>query len=121
MKTFLYFAYGSKMAELAEAHVRCLGPARLNDHRLAFTRLSERWGAGAADIVPASGMCLWGALFEVDEAMLRRLDQEEGEGKAYNRIEVKARCNSEVYDALAYEVIESTFRRSAPPTSTLTY
>jgi gamma-glutamylcyclotransferase (GGCT)/AIG2-like uncharacterized protein YtfP len=87
--TVFYFAYASNMAAETMARLcpghRFAGAAELPDHRLAFTRRSVRTGTGVADIVPVAGRSVWGALYEVDEAMLARLDEKEGNGWAYER------------------------------------
>jgi gamma-glutamylcyclotransferase len=106
----LYFAYGSNMAS-AEMETWCpegrfLGPARLDGHRLAFTRRSIRWGGGAADAVPGPGDEVWGALYETPEHALARLDGKEGEGFAYRRAEVEVVLGDERRRAVAYQVID---------------
>jgi gamma-glutamylcyclotransferase len=103
----LLFAYGSNMAG-AEMEAWCpehrfVGSARLDGFRLELRRRSIRWGGGAADIVPAPGESVWGALYEVADGELDRLDRKEGEGFAYRRIEVEL---ADGQRASAYEVID---------------
>jgi gamma-glutamylcyclotransferase (GGCT)/AIG2-like uncharacterized protein YtfP len=107
----LYFAYGSNMASAQ------IGPgpgfvraARLDGYRLALTRRSIRWQAGVLDIVPAAGSEVWGALYELAEDELERIDAKEGAGFAYQRIEVKLGDEH----AVAYEVIHKE-PRDVPP------
>ena len=74
----LYFAYGSNMG-LSVFRERCqhavqVGIARVDDHRLGFTRYSKKRGGGVADLVPASGSVVWGAIFDLT------LDEAEGVG-----------------------------------------
>jgi gamma-glutamylcyclotransferase (GGCT)/AIG2-like uncharacterized protein YtfP len=106
----LYFAYGTNMAGAEMAawcpEARFLGPARLADYRLALTRRSIRWGGGAADVVAAQGDEVWGALYELPEAALERLDAKEGAGFAYRRIEVEVATEGQAHRAVAYEVGE---------------
>ena len=105
----LYFAYGSTMADLREQPNECnfLGPARLADYRLAFTRDSRTWQAGAADVVRAPGMCVWGALYHISSRFLETtLDPREGEGVAYRRMEVSVEQGGRDYSALIYVVVE---------------
>lgn len=92
-----YFAYGSNMAS-AEGFVRT---ARLDGYRLGLTRRSIRWKAGVLDIVAAAGRHVWGALYEVPD--LARLDEREGAGFAYRRVEVELDQGER---AIAYEVID---------------
>lgn len=104
-----YFAYGSNMADLLQQPpgVKFLGPARLADYRLAFTRDSQRWQAGAADVVPAAGMFVWGALYEVSTEFLEKtLDPREGAGFAYRRIELPLERDGQELSALTYEVVD---------------
>lgn len=78
----LYFAYGSNMnwPQMKERcpSARFVGAASLRDHRLAFTRRSIKRRCGVADVVPAEGQVVWGAVFEVDGGDIGRLDAAEG-------------------------------------------
>lgn len=100
-----YFAYGSNMAS-ADGFIR---PARLDGHRLALTRRSIRWQAGVLDIVVAEGRHVWGALYEVPD--LARLDEREGAGFAYRRVDVELDLGER---AVAYEVIDKETVEVAP-------
>jgi len=77
-----YFAYGSNMnwAQMTERcpSARFVGAASLRDHRLAFTRKSIKRGCGVSDAVPAEGQVVWGAVFEIDDCDVGRLDAAEG-------------------------------------------
>jgi gamma-glutamylcyclotransferase (GGCT)/AIG2-like uncharacterized protein YtfP len=112
MSSTRYFAYGSNMAEsVMAAHCpghRYLGPADLQEHRLAFTRRSVRTRTGVADIVRADGQSVWGALYELDESDLLAIDRKEGNGSNYERMQVRVRPDGrEPYsDALTYAVID---------------
>ena len=86
----LYFAYGSNM-DWDQMRARCpsarfMGMAELRDHRLAFTRKSEKRGCGVCDVVTDKGKTVWGVVFEVDEVDIGRLDVKEGyqPGRAKN-------------------------------------
>jgi gamma-glutamylcyclotransferase len=93
--TVTYFAYGSNMAPDVMARLcprhRYLGPARLHDHRLAFTRRSVRTGTGVADVVPAPGHTVWGALYEIGDDELAAIDKKEGYDWAYTRVTLPVR------------------------------
>lgn len=120
-----YFAYGSNMSPRVIAHVcpsqRLLGPARLDDHRLAFTRKSTKWDGGVADISPAQGMTVWGVLYEIDESDLAALDEKEGYGRAYTRTHVNVLLeSSEPCLATTYAVIRKESREIAPSPAYLT-
>ena len=106
----LYFAYGSNMAAgeigaWTDQH-RFLGPARLDGYRLGLMRRSIRWGAGVLDLVAAPGAAVWGALYELPDESLARLDEKEGAGFAYRRIEVEPVIDGARRAAVAYEVID---------------
>ena len=81
--SFLYFAFGSNLDE-ARLHLHCpsarlLLPARLADHRLAFSIESKRsWHGGVADVLPVPGEELWGALWLIAGEHSRPLDEQEG-------------------------------------------
>jgi gamma-glutamylcyclotransferase len=114
----LLFAYGSNMAA-SEMKAFCplhrfLGPARLDGFRVEFRRRSRRWGGGAADIVEAPGESVWGALYEVPDGELERLDAKEGAGFAYRRRRVEVSLGGESCAAEAYEVIDKEPEEVAP-------
>lgn len=74
----LYFAYGSnlrsaQMQRLCPGH-EFLGPARLADHRLAFTLPDDEWQGGVADVLPSAGDEVWGALYRLEAHHLTALD-----------------------------------------------
>jgi gamma-glutamylcyclotransferase (GGCT)/AIG2-like uncharacterized protein YtfP len=78
----LYFAYGSNM-DPAQMRQRCpsarfVAVAKLPDHRLAFTRYAKDRGCGTCDGVPEAGKDIWGAVFEISDAELERMDESEG-------------------------------------------
>jgi gamma-glutamylcyclotransferase (GGCT)/AIG2-like uncharacterized protein YtfP len=98
----LLFAYGSNLA----LDAGLVGPALLPDHRLELNRRSIRWGGGVVDVVPAPGERVWGALYEVDEAVMESLDRKEGAGLAYRRIEVEVELDGTPRTAIAYAVID---------------
>jgi gamma-glutamylcyclotransferase len=107
-----YFAYASNMhagtmLELCPTH-RFLGVARLDDHRLAFSRRSVRTGTGVADIVASEGACVWGALYLLEQSDLASLDRKEGQGWAYLRATVRVwlREDHSQHRAFAYAVLD---------------
>jgi gamma-glutamylcyclotransferase len=105
----IYFAYGSNIdaVEVGGRHAQLLGVARLDDHRLAFTRRSVRTGTGVADVVPAPGESVWGALYELDGEQAAALDAKEGLGWAYVRATMRVRTlDGEHVDAFLYTVLE---------------
>lgn len=71
------------------------GTARLPNYRLAFTRKSVRWNAGVADILECPGFWVYGVLYEIHTDKLTKLDRKEGAPKAYQRIDISVRVDSE--------------------------
>lgn len=114
MGTF-YFAYGSnlhaaQMARLCPGH-KFVGPARLPDHRLAFTLPDEEWQGGVADMQPSSGDEVWGALYRLEAHHLAALDTYEvfapdgpGEANDYVRRLVKVNHSGAMREAWCYFV-----------------
>ena len=98
----LYFGYGSNLcaADLAAwCHERGLPPIRLTragaaflpDRRLAFTHRSTTRDGGVLDIPEARGCAVAGVLFRGVSADERAtLDRKEGDGHAYERVELVA-------------------------------
>jgi len=79
----LYFAYGSNMGQSVLRKERCpravqVGVAKIADHRLGFTRYSKKRGGGVADLVPAPGSVVWGAIFDLTHDGFEALDRAEG-------------------------------------------
>jgi Gamma-glutamyl cyclotransferase, AIG2-like len=98
----LYFAYGSNMNP--DQIKACFGDelgeplfiGSLENHRLTFTRYSERQGGGVADIETVDSETVWGVAFEVSDAILDKLDKLEGaklDPPAYRRISKKVRVH----------------------------
>jgi gamma-glutamylcyclotransferase len=107
----LYFAYGSNMdGEHMRGHCpacRCLGPARLDGHRLAFSRRSVVSGTGVADVVPAAGEAVWGIAYELADGDLDALDRKEGNGWAYTRerMPIALAADGAMQSAIVYTVL----------------
>ncbi len=90
IKPIYYFAYGSNM-DPEQMYKRCpdskkIGPAVLQDHKIAFTRYSLKRKSGVADILVTPGSQVWGILYEVSASDLKSLDRYEGKkANAYKR------------------------------------
>lgn len=106
----LYFAYGSNL-DKGRMRKRCpqsepWQKATLRDYRLAFTRRSQRWGAGVADVVEAPGGVVWGLLYRMADSDWDELDKAEGvRAGAYKRHPVVVRAKGAQVDALTYVVV----------------
>jgi len=95
----MYFAYGidldaSTLMEWTRDNslpvpARTLvGPASLDNHRLAFPIYSEAWQGGVADVAPQAGKSVAGVLFDVSERTLKLLDG--FFGPKYRRVKIVA-------------------------------
>lgn len=117
-----YFAYGSNMSQ-DQIRARCpshkfICAAELPGYKLAFTRYSSKRECGVADIVPAPGQSVWGALFEVNDEDLAKLDRHEGahlSPPAYVRVQVQvAASDGASLDAITYEVLDKAAAEHSP-------
>jgi gamma-glutamylcyclotransferase (GGCT)/AIG2-like uncharacterized protein YtfP len=84
-----YFAYGSNLNK-KQMLERCpdskyLFVATLRNYKLVFVGWSRRWRGGIASIKPFRDDRVLGAVYEVSEGCLRRLDKYEAD---YNRLNV---------------------------------
>jgi gamma-glutamylcyclotransferase len=87
-----YFAYGSNLNKQRMLQ-RCPGAkfkyqAILPNYRLIFTGWAREWKGGTASIKPVRGEKVVGAIYEISEADLRRLDRYEDYPATYDRINV---------------------------------
>lgn len=89
--SIFYFAYGSNM-DYNQMLERCpnskfAGTAVLRDHKIGFTRKSNKWNSGVADILVSPGDEVWGVLYSVSNEDLLLLDKFEGVSiRGYKRI-----------------------------------
>ncbi|NOT71353.1 MAG: gamma-glutamylcyclotransferase, partial [Hyphomicrobium sp.] len=90
MNSFVYFAYGSNMlTQRLQARcksARAKGMASVTGYRLAFSKRSKD-GSGKATLVAVPDGQVIGAAFEIAADDVKELDQIEGRGKGYERIE----------------------------------
>lgn len=119
---FRYFAYGSNLSE-SRLHENCPSArleaiARLPGYRLAFTRRSERWDGGVADIRPDPAAEVHGIVWRIAAAEGDALDRQEGVHATpprYRRIEVTVTTlGGAALDCLAYQVVEPEAEHIAP-------
>ena len=87
-----YFAYGSNLSK-KQMKERCpeskpLFTATLSNFKLVFTGWSRQWRGGVATIKSDRGEKVPGAIYEISERDLARLDKLEGYPADYNRIKV---------------------------------
>ena len=102
-----YFAYGSNLSK-KQMKERCpdskpMFVATLYNYKLVFVGWSRRWRGGVASIKPFRGEKVLGAIYEVSEGDLRRLDMCEGSPNNYNRLNVTVFDeDSEPIEAITY-------------------
>ena len=95
--------------------------AALVDWRLVWNYRSDARRGGAANVTPAPGATVWGAVLTVDEDLLRALDQKEGHPGRYRRERVpvlRASAESDGAEAWVYVVTEPFLSdERIPPTA----
>jgi gamma-glutamylcyclotransferase (GGCT)/AIG2-like uncharacterized protein YtfP len=87
-----YFAYGTNLNR-QQMRERCpdsrpLFTVTLPNYKLIFTGWSRRWRGGVASIKPFRGERVPGALYELSDTDLRRLDKHEGYPNECQRLNV---------------------------------
>ena len=107
---YLYFAYGSNL-NVPQMLSRCPGSVKVSPAVLHNYRLAERL---YADIEPAAGEFVHGALYDISENDLASLDRYEGFPRVYTRKEVLVTDSCGIYcKALVYIMTEETARSRA--------
>jgi gamma-glutamylcyclotransferase len=102
-----YFAYASNLNK-QQMHERC--PAAkptaiviLHHYKLVFRGWSRKWRGGVATIQPFRGERVMGAIYEVSEEDMKRLDRYEDCPATYSRINVGVNDDfGELIEAVAY-------------------
>jgi gamma-glutamylcyclotransferase (GGCT)/AIG2-like uncharacterized protein YtfP len=113
-----YFAYGSNLNKKQMA-ARCpdskpLFTVVLPNYKLIFAGWSRQWRGGTASIKSVRGDRVRGALYEISEPCLRRLDKYEGYPGNYNRFNVTVFDeDSEPFEAITY--LKAGQIEEAPP------
>ena len=87
-----YFAYASNLNK-KQMMERCPDSkpkfvATLPNYKLVFAGWSRQWRGGVASIKPFRGERVRGAIYEISEQCLRRLDKYEGYPDAYTHLNV---------------------------------
>ncbi len=87
-----YFAYASNLdkKQMRERvpESKPMFVATLPNYKLVFAGWTRQWRGGSATIVLSRGDKILGAIYEVSEKDLRRLDSYEDCPRSYNRINV---------------------------------
>ena len=88
-----YFTYSSNL-DKNQILERCpdskpMFLATLHNYKLIFAGWSRQWRGGVASIKPFRGEKVLGAIYELSDRDLKRLDKYEGYPGNYNRLKVK--------------------------------
>ena len=103
-----YFAFGSNMSFRQLEKRGCsnfdyVGPAKLNDYKLAFSGHSPNWEMkGTANIIPSTGKYVWGGLFVVEKNCIGQLNILEHVPDRRKVINVQVKSGGQKISALAY-------------------
>ncbi len=87
-----YFAYGSNI-DRKQMLERCPDSkpkyiATLPNYKLVFVGWARQWRGGTANIRPLRGEKVLGAIYEISDRDLRRLDNYEGYPRSANRLNI---------------------------------
>ena len=102
-----YFAYGSNLNR-KQMLERCpeskpVAIATLPNYKLVFVGWSRQWRGGVANIKGFKGEKALGAVYEISDRDLRRLDKYEGYPGNYNRLNVTVfNENGDPIEAITY-------------------
>ena len=102
-----YFAYGSNLNK-KQMQERCPDSkpwliTTLPNYKLVFVGWSRQWRGGIASIKSFKGGKVLGAIYEISDRDLRRLDSYEGYPGNYNRLKVTVFSeDSEPIEAITY-------------------
>ncbi|MFC2008212.1 gamma-glutamylcyclotransferase family protein [Chloroflexota bacterium] len=113
-----YFTYGSNL-DKRQMLERCPDSkpkfvATLPNYSLIFVGWSRQWRGGVASIKPFRGERVRGAIYEVSDTDLKRLDKYEGYPNEYNRANVTVVDeDSEAVEAVTYIKIRQS--EETPP------
>lgn len=103
----IYFAYGSNM-NMAQMDERCPGAIKLRNATLPGYKLVER---DTADIDVSKNDVVYGVLFAISSAHLKKLDKHEGLLKGiYDRKQIKVQVGDGHAVAVVYEMTPDTKR-----------
>jgi gamma-glutamylcyclotransferase len=102
-----YFAYGLNLSK-KQMKERCpdskpVAIVTLHHYKLVFAGWSRKWRGGVASIKPFRGEKVLGAIYEISEEDLRRLDKYEGAPDLYDRVKVTVTNDfGELIEAITY-------------------
>ena len=113
-----YFAYGANLNH-KQMRERCpdskpMFIATLHNYKLVFVGWSRQWRGGVTSIKPFREERVLGAIYEISEGDLRRLDKYEGHPGSYQRLNITVSDeDGEPIEAVTY--IKSGQLEETPP------
>jgi gamma-glutamylcyclotransferase (GGCT)/AIG2-like uncharacterized protein YtfP len=101
-----YFAYGPNLNK-KQMQERCPEnkpkfSAVLPNYRLVFVGWSRQWRGGVVSIKPFRGDKVFGAIYEVTEKDMNRLDRDEGYPGTASRLNVSVFNDNQLVPAITY-------------------
>jgi len=116
-----YFAYGSNISEYRMKNERNINFssrkfATLENYKLVFNKVSKKnCYLGFANVIPSDDDIVEGALYEIEESDIKRIDKFEGHPMHYTREEIDVFCDDEKVRALIYVANSSMVRKNILP------
>ena len=113
-----YFAYASNLNQ-KQMRERCpdsklVSVATLPNYKLVFVGWSRQWRGGVATIRPFRGEKVLGAIYDISERDLRRLDGYEGHPGTTNKMNINVfNADGEPVQAMTY--IRASQAEETPP------
>ncbi|XP_075160153.1 gamma-glutamylcyclotransferase-like isoform X1 [Haematobia irritans] len=78
--SFYYFGFGSnllaKRLHIENPTADRIGPGKLQNYRLDFHTVTDRWFGAGATIVPSKGDHVWGAIWKLEGCDMKHLDNQ---------------------------------------------
>ena len=116
-----YFSYGSNISDYRMKTERNINFssrkfATLENYKLVFNKVSKKnCYLGFANVVPSNGDIVEGALYEIEESDIQRIDRFEGHPLHYTREEIEVFCEGEKGKAIIYIANPSMIRKNILP------
>lgn len=114
-----YFAYGANLSK-KEMTGRCpnckpKSAAVLHNYKLSFVGWARQWRGGVATVKASRGDRVPGAIYEITDADLSRLDKQEGYPGVYDRVRVRVNIEGGFVEAFTY--MRKGQEEEAPPSA----
>lgn len=116
-----YFAYGSNISEYRMITERKINFsvrkfAVLENYKMEFNKVSKKnCYLGFANIIPSDNNFVEGALYEIDDSDINRIDKFEGVPEHYTRQIVNVICDNIKVEAIVYVANSNMIRNNVLP------